>query len=370
MSGYVSEPDPSVGRRANTPESLSRIRDIQKTPPVAKSDLYQKLFINLNWADVIYAEDDATLRGATVHDLVKSGFSKHNIQESESALDFLERLVNAQFLCSLTRPLVVILNVGMLAADGRDTALHIQELSKNKLLRREPFVISVSSLQEQVSVHEGTGNVQVVPKPLDSSRIDECIRQLTHWWTNRHCCSAAVWKAFSVTDMDLIIASDEPLSLMHAVVAFGQVGVSQEQIAEAEDEEELFQMLSKAQEGVTGRPLVLVLMRHEWAVQFQTLRSGNVDTKHKLAMEFQQWKRQPFIIYADVDVHQIGKWGTAQMSSYVDAFAPFNFDRKDILWCIKLLRLWWQTRGDGRQDLDAEISESKLPLDTGGPDEA
>lgn len=355
MSGYVREPDPSVGRRVSSkPESLSRIRDIRDTASL----------INLSCTDVIYAEDDPTLREATVRDLIKAGFSRHNIQESDSASDFLERLINGQFLCSLTRPLVAILDDEMLAADGREIALHIQELWKKKWFRRDPFVIKVSSLPEQVATHEV--NVQIVPKPLTSSRIDECVLQLAHWWTDRYSCAAPDWKAFSVTDIDFIVASDEPLSLMHAAVVFGQVGVSQEQIAEAESEEDLFQMLGKAQEGVARRPLVLVQMRREWAVQFQSYRSGSVGAKSKLDIEFQQLMRQPFIIYADVDTHQIGKWGIAEMSCYVDSVIPFNFDRKDILWCIKLLRLWWQTQGNGRLELGAEISEPTFPSDASG----
>jgi len=308
---------------------------------------------------VIYAEDDEIFREATVRRLVAAGFSTQNIRECSNGLECLEALVNAQFDGNLTMPLVVILDVRMPVMDGRETALHIQELSKKRLLSREPFVISISSLYEQVTVQEGKGNFQVVvPKPFDSSHVMECIRLLTRWWTVGEARTLPAWKSFSVDEIDIIVAGEEPLCRLHASVAFGQAGASQKHIAEAEDEEELFQMLSKAQEEDTGRPLVVILMQCKWAVTFQKRTAGSADRKHKWAVKSEQLKRQPFIIFTpDVDMRQVGKLGIAEMAAYFDAFLPSKFRKNDVEWCVKLLRLWWLTRGDGPKDPHSESSE-------------
>jgi len=155
------------------------------------------------------------------------------------------------------------------------------------------------------------------------------------------------FKSFSVDSVDLIIASVEPLSRMHAIVAFGKAGVSQEQIIEVGSGEELFQALSKAQEEVSQRPLVLILMEHGWAVKFH---------KMEWAVKSHQLKRQPFIIYTpDVDAQLLGKSGVEEMASYFDAFLPLKFGKNDVELCVTLLRLWWLTRGDGPQDASGSL---------------
>lgn len=323
--------------------------------------------IDLRGVDVIYAEDDEIFREATVRRLITAGFSKQNIRECSNGLDCLLALANAQSEGNLTMPLVVILDVRMPDMDGRETALHIQELSKKRMLSREPFVISISSLYEQVTVQEGRGNFQVVvPKPFDSSNMMECIHLLTRWWTVGEGRSLPAFKSFNVDEIDIIVACEEPLCRLHAAVAFGQAGASHGNVAEAEDEEELFRMLSEAQEKDAGRPLVLILMEHKWAVKFQKRMAEGAGIKHKWSVEAEQLKRQPFIIFTPdddmrrQDMRKVCKMGVAEMAAYFDAFLPSKFSKRDVEWSFELLRLWWLTRGDGPVDpQESSTSESE-----------
>jgi len=331
FGGYVGKRSDFPQPRALTPDSIRKVEDVRKTPAP-----YRNFEIKLEKVDVVYAEDEEVFRETAVRQLVRAGFSKANIHESDSGFGALEDLISMQFKGNLTMPLVVLLDIRMPGMDGRECALQIQELVKKRQLIREPFVICISSLHQQVIVQEGKGNFQVVlPKPFTAEHVNECVKFLTGWWTTGICRALPAWKTWSRDIVDLIIAGHEPISRMHAIVAFGQAGVSEEQIKEADDSDELQQLLDEAQEEVSQKPLAVLLMNGELLVG----RRGGVKRL-----------RDPFLIYTAE--------GHIANEEDFDAFLPFKFGRREVEWCLELLRLWWLTRGDGPADVDESDAES------------
>mmetsp|Transcript_260 Transcript_260/g.786 ORF Transcript_260/g.786 Transcript_260/m.786 type:complete len:259 (+) Transcript_260:384-1160(+) len=232
--------------------------------------------------------------------------------------------------------------------DGRECALQIQELVKKKLLRREPFVICISSIHRQVIVDEGKGNFQVViPKPFGTDYLNEAIELLRRWWTMGHGRHLAAWKEFNPNEIDIIAADDEPVCRLSAYMAFVQSGVDNDGVMEVDDESELMDALIEAQEKDHTRPLIILLGKESWAKSIYHYIETN---KGKATV-----KREPFVVCTSVNSDRIGA------SSAVDhfhAFLPRTFGQADVKWCLEFCRLWWLTRGDGPQATgDAEEGE-------------
>jgi len=196
--------------------------------------------IDLRSVDVIYAEDEEIFRETAVRELVKAGFNRDNIYESENGMGALEDLARLQVKGNLTMPLVVLLDVRMPGMDGRECALQIQELVKSRHLRREPFVICISSIHRQIVVDEGKGNFQIVlPKPFSTKDVSECVEMMRRWWTLGVSRTLAAWKPFELSEIDFLAVYDEPICRMYAAQTFQKAGVPLENITEAEDQEEL-----------------------------------------------------------------------------------------------------------------------------------
>lgn len=331
---------PFAGQRSDVPpvrpRTPSPMREIQtqQAPPAPARDLdVQPCNI-----DIIYAEDEEVFRETAIHELLKVGFQRENIHEADNGIGALEHLARLQMEGHLTMPLVVLLDVRMPGMDGRECALQIQELVKKKSLRREPFVICISSIHRQVTVDEGKGNFQVVlPKPINKSFLDEALDLLIKWWTLGHGRQLAAWKTFDPSALEIIAADEEPVCRLASSAAFIRAGVSMESACEAEDEDDLVSKLGAAQNGDVNRPLVVLLGTVSWAPRIRTF----VDEAK--ANQCRR-RREPFVVCTSVDSDRIGS--TSAVENF-HAFLPKTFSQQDVQWCLEFCRLWWQTRGDG-----------------------
>jgi len=326
--------------RARTPSPIRKVHEQNAAVPLPARDLdVQPANI-----DIIYAEDEEVFRETAIHELLKVGFLRQNIHEADNGIGALEHLARLQMEGHCTMPLVVLLDVRMPGMDGRECALQIQELVKKRMLRREPFVICISSIHRQVTVDEGKGNFQVVlPKPINTNFLEEALELLRKWWTLGHGRQLAAWKTFDPSQLDIIAADTEPVCRLAASTAFSQAGVLPNAVAEAEDQDELMDALLESQDGDTKRPLIILLGTAAWA---KTIR-GFVDERKAAG----QIRREPFVVCTSVDSDRLG--GT-QASEHFDAFLPKKLSQADVKWCLEFCRLWWQTRGDGNVDDDDE----------------
>mmetsp|Transcript_24572 Transcript_24572/g.70654 ORF Transcript_24572/g.70654 Transcript_24572/m.70654 type:complete len:370 (+) Transcript_24572:95-1204(+) len=318
--------------RQRTPSPIRKVAD-QNAPPAPARDFD----LDPGNIDVIYAEDEEVFRETAVRELLKVGFQRPNIYESENGLGALEHLARLQVEGHPSMPLVVLLDVRMPGMDGRECALQIQELVKKKLLRREPFVICISSIHRQVIVDEGKGNFQVViPKPFGTDYLNEALDLLRKWWTMGHGRHLPAWKEFNPSEIDVIAADDEPVCRLSAYMAFVQAGVSDDGVKEVDDEGELLEALEEAQEKDPNRPLVVLLGKESWA---QAIYAKVEASKGTAAL-----RREPFVVCTSVNSDRIG--GSAAVEHF-HAFLPRTFGQSDVKWCLEFCRLWWLTRGDG-----------------------
>jgi len=310
--------------RARTPEPVQKIMQNRTPPPAGRSFDFLPSHI-----DVIYAEDEEIFRISAIRILQEAGFRLANIHEADHGIGALEHLARLQMEGNCTYPLVVLLDVRMPGMDGRECALQIQELVKKKLLRREPFVICISSIHRQIIVDEGKGNFQVVlPKPFTVDFVQEALELLKKWWTLGHGRQLAAWKSFAPSQMDIIAADDEPVCRLSSAAAFTRAGVCPEAITEADTAEELIDALRAAQKGRTERPLIVLLGQPTWApmirsslVQFES-ESNNEDSDSKAP-------REPFVVCTSVDSDRIGK---STVVHHFHAFMPSQFARADVDW--------------------------------------
>eukprot|EP00438_Fugacium_kawagutii_P001236 Skav223432 [mRNA] locus=scaffold350:524956:536224:+ [translate_table: standard] len=315
--------------RDRTPSPLREVAHVKSTPAPARD-----FDISPDTTDVIYAEDEEVFRETAVRELLKLGFLRQNIREADNGLEALDHLARLQSEGHITKPLLVLLDVRMPGMDGRECALQIQELVKQKQLRREPYVICISSIARQVEVDEGGGNFQIVlPKPITAQFIEDAFEHLRRWWTLGFGRQLPAWKSFKAESIDLIAADDEPVCRMASQMAFIQVGVQNDAVLDAESEEELMQQLAEAQAGDANRPLILLLGKEEWANYVshwvEEQRSG------------QALRRMPFVICTSVDSDRIGASASNQL---FHAFLPRNFGQKEVKWSLEYCRLWWLTR--------------------------
>jgi len=305
---------------------------MQQPPPLARD-----LDVSVANIDVIYAEDEEVFRETAILELLKVGFVRSNIHEADDGLGALEHLARLQGEGHITMPLLVLLDVRMPGMDGRECALQIQELVKKRSLRREPFVVCISSIHRQVIVDEGKGNFQVVlPKPINKHFLDEVMDLLRRWWTMGHGRQLSAWKHFDPNMLDVIAADCEPVCRLAAVAAFTRGGVNASSVLEADDEDELLESLAECQKGDARRPLVILLGTVGWA---QRIRSYMDDAKLSSAA-----RREPFVVCTSVDSERI--MATAAVDHF-HAFLPKTFSQADVKWCLEFCRLWWQSRGDG-----------------------
>lgn len=305
--------------------------DIAAPPPPARD-----FDIDPRNIDVIYAEDEEVFRETAIRELLKVGFQRANIYESENGLGALEHLARLQVEGHAHLPLVVLLDVRMPGMDGRECALQIQELVKKKLLRREPFVICISSIHRQVIVDEGKGNFQVViPKPFGTDYLNEAIELLRRWWTMGHGRHLPAWKEFNPSELDVIAADDEPVCRLSSYMAFVQAGIRQEKVTEVDEEGDLMMALEEAQANDPTRPLMVLLGKESWAKGIYTYVE-----QHK----GQPGVREPFVVCTSVNSDRIG---TSAAVDHYHAFLPRTFGQADVKWCLEFCRLWWLTRGEG-----------------------
>lgn len=285
--------------------------------------------------EVVYAEDEEVFRETAIRELLMVGFARSNIHEASNGIEALDHLARLQVEGDMAKPLVVILDVRMPGMDGRECALQIQELIKKRLLRREPFVICISSIHRQVVVDEGKGNFQVVlPKPFGSRFLQQVLDSLRKWWTMGYGRHLPAWKEFSPDQIDIIAADSEPICRMAASMAFTQAGVIDANVTEAQDVEELLDAIKDAQEGGSSRPIILLVGQEEWAFPVK-----------KLCDEMKpEQKRDPFVVCTSIDSNRLGH---NQMAENFHAFLPRNFTHRHAAWCLEFCRLWWLTRGDG-----------------------
>lgn len=301
--------------------------------------------IDLARVDIVYAEDEEMFRETAVRELVQAGFVRKNIHEADNGLIALEHLARLQMSGNITAPLLVILDVRMPGMDGRECALQIQELIKKRVLRREPFVMSISSIHRQVVYDEGKGNFQIVlPKPFNHSVVTEVIGLLKEWWTMGYGRQLPAWKSFDVTTVDLIAADEADVCRMAATIAFQRAGALPENIVEVEDKEELMTQINECQANDKTRPLVVLLGQPLWAADLKALSESMKGTVF----------REPFVVCVSVDSDRIGQ---TQAIQNFHAFMPPGFKPEDVSWCLELCRLWWLTRGDGPADAAAADSD-------------
>jgi len=318
--------------RQRTPSPIKKVAE-QAPPPAPARDFD----LNPRNIDVIYAEDEEVFRETAIRELLKVGFIRDNIYEAENGLGALEHLARLQMEGHASLPLVVLLDVRMPGMDGRECALQIQELVKKKLLRREPYVICISSIHRQVIVDEGKGNFQVViPKPFGTDYLNEALELLRRWWTMGHGRQLAAWKVFDPRELDVIAADDQPVCRLSSTTAFAQAGVRADAVVEVEDEEELMEALDTAQQGNHSQPLIVLLGKEGWAPQIRAYVEAGRQQPHS--------RREPFVVCTSVDSDRIGS--SPAVENY-HAFLPRTFGQSDVKWCLEFCRLWWLTRGDG-----------------------
>lgn len=299
--------------------------------------------------DIIYAEDEEVFRESAIHELLKVGFQRENIHEADNGHGALQHLVTLQNAGHLTNPLLVLLDVRMPGMDGRECALQIQEMVKKKVLRREPFVVCISSISRQVTIDEGKGNFQVVlPKPINKDYLKEALNALENWWTLGHGRQLAAWKTFHPEQLEIIVADTEPACRMSLTEDFVRVGVLRDAISEAEEEDLLLEELVSAQDGDASRPLVVLLGIERWA---QSIRTFVDEAKVGQCPR----RREPFVVCTSVDSDRIGGKSAVE---HFDAFLPTRRSKADVKWCLEFCRLWWLTRGDG-PELDGD--EDSVP---------
>lgn len=341
----MTDPDrPFAGARSDVPPVRQRppspVRKVFDCPSIPAPA--RDLNVEPSQVDIIYAEDEEVFRQTAINELLKVGYQRNNIHEAENGIGALEHLARLQFEGHVTMPLLVLLDVRMPGMDGRECALQIQELVKKRLLRREPFVVCISSIHRQVTVDEGKGNFQIVlPKPINTSFLDEVLDLMRKWWTLGYGRQLAAWKTFDPSELDIITADVEPVCRLAACTAFVQAGAHQHKVVEVEDEEELMEELLNAQEGDVKRPLVVLLGIPAWA---PSVRQFVDEAKAAQASR----KREPFVVCTSVDSDRIG---ASPAVDHFHAFLPRTFSQADVKWCLEFCRLWWQTRGDG---LDAK----------------
>mmetsp|Transcript_90821 Transcript_90821/g.256522 ORF Transcript_90821/g.256522 Transcript_90821/m.256522 type:complete len:375 (-) Transcript_90821:98-1222(-) len=333
---------PFVGGRAEIPAPR------QRTPsPVAKvytqntlttlNKLARDFHYDTSAIDVIYAEDEEVFRETAIRELVKVGFVRSNIYESENGLGALHHLAHLQEVGHLTSPLVVLLDVRMPSMDGNECALQIQDLVKKGLLRREPFVICISSIHRQVIVEDGKGNFQVVlPKPFNNNQVDEALTALRKWWTIGQSRFLPAWKHFEPSLIDIIAADEEPVCRMAAFTAFQQAGVSASAITEVDEEDELMDCLI-SDKGNTDRPLVVLIESANWAKKIYDYVQETRGTN----------RREPFVVCTSIDADKISQSPDVK---FFHAFLPTRFNQSDVRWLLQLCRFWWLSRGDGPSD--------------------
>lgn len=332
--------------RARTPSPIKKVVEA----PLNEQPLPRDFDFRLDELDVIYAEDEEIFRDHTIQELIKAGFRRENIYESENGMGALEDLAKLQVAGNMSRPLVVLLDVRMPYMDGRECALQIQQLVQKHLLRREPFVISISSLYNQVIVEEGKGNFQVVlPKPFFATHIEdksECVTALRNWWSMGIGRQLPAWKKFDLDMIDIIAGDTEAVCRMYSTIYFVQAGVDPKCVFEASDEEELSKLVTEAQAGDVQRPLILLLGRASWAAPIRAQLGDSGDRSRV--------RRDPFIVCTAHDSDRLSKEPVAKN---FHAFLPPNFAEADMRWCVELCRLWWLTRGEGpaaEPDTDSE----------------
>jgi len=350
--GLSSAPIP----RKRTPSPL---RLLKENAPVPARDFD----ISTETTDVIYAEDEEVFRETAVRELLKVGFLRTNIHEADNGLGALEHLARMQNEGNMSKPLLVLLDVRMPGMDGRECALQIQELVKKRLLRREPFVVCISSIHRTIEIDEKGGNFQIVlPKPINVQFIDEAFELLRKWWTMGHGRELAAWKQFEPSSIDLIAADDEPVCRLSASIAFVKAGVQQENALEAEDEQELMSALADLQDKDAQRPLIVLLGQEAWASMLRDWVKAR-SAEHVL-------RREPFVVCTSVNSDRIG--ASAAVDNY-HAVLPRTCKPKDVEWCLEYCRIWWLTRGNEpyRKVTDADfqgLDSEPEPLSEGSED--
>lgn len=335
---------PIQGRRAEIPQPRARAPSPvnEAFTAVTKETLpplpAREFDINLAKLDVIYAEDEEVFRETAIRELCKAGFNRANIYEADDGLAALEHLARLQAKGNAAMPLLILLDIRMPGMDGKECALQIQELIKKRLLRREPFVISISSVHREVIVDEGKGNFQIVlPKPFNMSMIDEALDLLRKWWTLGISRPLPAWKHFCPSLIDVIAADEEPVCRLSSATAFQQVGIQASSVTEVDDEEELMQVLENDMGEKCTRPLIVLLGTADWAQQIRDFSEEKKGTD----------RREPFVVCTSVDSDRIG---TSPAVQHFHALLPRSFDQSDVKWCLELCRLWWLSRGDGPTD--------------------
>ncbi|CAE7567780.1 unnamed protein product [Symbiodinium natans] len=302
--------------------------------------------------DVIYAEDEEVFRETAVRELLKVGFLRFERMlqarpadvwaKAENGLGALDHLARLQNEGHITKPLLVLLDVRMPGMDGRECALQIQELVKKKLLRREPYVVCISSIARQVQVDEGGGNFQIVlPKPINAQFIEDAFDLLRKWWTLGCSRELPAWKSFQADQLDVIAADEEPVCRMASQMAFIQAGVSQDAIIEVEAEEELMQQLVELQAGDQSRPVIILLGQEAWAQSVADWVEDSVLPRHSAHPVRDLHVRSELREVSEVDSDRIG---ASSASSLFHALLPRTFTQQDVRWSLEYCRLWWLTR--------------------------
>lgn len=331
--------------RGRTPSPVKQIIN-ERAPPAPERDLE----FDTSCIDVIYAEDEEVFRESTVRILLNVGFERHNIYEAENGLEALHHLARLHQGGNARSPLVVLLDVRMPGMDGRECALQIQELVKKKALRREPYVICLSSIHRQVIVDEGQGNFQIVlPKPFKMEFVSEAVERLREWWTCGYGRQLAAWKQFDTSMIDFVNADSEPVCRLSALMAFTRGGANAACFVEVEHVEDLEETLNETQEADPHRPLIVLLGQTSWLGAIQHFLDERTRTK--------QLKREPFLVCTSVDSE---RFSTSTTIKEFHAFMPRNSGVAEVEWCIEFCRLWWLTRGDGEQDSDHDSVTSEL----------